>query len=191
MEIKNSKFIISAVKKQQYPDDNLLEVAFVGRSNAGKSSLINTITNRRNLAKTSSTPGKTRLVNFFLINDEMYFVDLPGYGYAKVSKAEKGSWATIIENYLVDRKPLKKVVLLVDCRHKPTNDDVMMFNWIKHYNYEPVVVATKADKVSNNQFIKNLKIIRETLGMDKSEKVIKFSSLKKIGVEELLDIISD
>ncbi|WP_138202985.1 ribosome biogenesis GTP-binding protein YihA/YsxC [Haloimpatiens lingqiaonensis] len=189
MEIKKAEFIISAVKKEQYPQNKLAEVAFVGRSNAGKSSLINTLTNRRKLAKTSGTPGKTRLVNFFLINDDMYFVDLPGYGYAKVSKKEKESWVKVIETYLVDREPLEKVVLLVDCRHKPTEDDVMMYNWIKHYNYKPIVVATKADKISNNELFKNLKVIRETLGMSKEEQIIKFSSLKKVGVQELINAI--
>lgn len=189
MEIKKAEFIISAVKKEQYPQNKLAEVAFVGRSNAGKSSLINTLTNRRKLAKTSGTPGKTRLVNFFLINDDMYFVDLPGYGYAKVSKKEKESWVKVIETYLVDREPLEKVVLLVDCRHKPTEDDVMMYNWIKHYNYKTIVVATKADKISNNELFKNLKVIRETLGMSKEEQIIKFSSLKKVGVQELINAI--
>lgn len=191
MKIKKSDFVISAVKKSQYPNDNLPEIAFVGRSNVGKSTLINTITNRKKLAKTSSTPGKTRLVNFFVINDNMYFVDLPGYGYAKVSKAEKNSWANIIESYLTNREPLKKVVILVDSRHKPTNDDVMMFNWINYYKYEYIVVATKIDKLSNNQIAKNLKIIRETLGMNKDDKIIKFSSLKKIGINELLLEISN
>lgn len=189
MEIKKSEFIISAVKKEQYPQDNLPEVAFVGRSNAGKSSLINTLTNRRKLAKTSNTPGKTRLINFFLINEDIYFVDLPGYGYAKVSKKERGSWVKVIETYLVDREPLGKVVLLVDCRHKPTEDDVMMYNWIRHYNYKPIVVATKVDKIGKNELFRNLKVIRETLGMNKDEQVVKFSSLKKVGSEELIKAI--
>ncbi|WP_392486315.1 ribosome biogenesis GTP-binding protein YihA/YsxC [Haloimpatiens sp. FM7315] len=187
MEIKKADFVISAVKPEQYPDDKRLEIAFVGRSNAGKSSLINTLTNRKKLAKTSSTPGKTRLVNFFIINDDFYFVDLPGYGYAKVSKAEKSNWSKVIESYLVDREPLRKVVLLVDCRHKPTQDDVSMYKWIKHYSYEPIVVATKIDKISNNEISKNLKVIKETLGMDSGEKIMKFSSLKKRGIEELLE----
>ncbi|MFD3156254.1 ribosome biogenesis GTP-binding protein YihA/YsxC [Haloimpatiens sp. FM7330] len=191
MDINKSEFIISAVKPAQYPNDNKREIAFVGRSNAGKSSLINAITNRRKLAKTSSTPGKTRLVNFFLINDILYFVDLPGYGYAKVSKSEKKNWGKVIETYLVNREQLKKVVLLVDCRHKPTNDDVIMYDWIKYYNYEPVVVATKSDKVSNNQLFKNMKLIRQTLGMEKHEKILPFSALNKKGKEEILEVIFD
>ena len=127
MKIKSSEFIISAVKREQYPDDNLPEIAFVGRSNVGKSSIINSLTNRRGLAKVSQTPGKTRLINFFLLNKDFYLVDLPGYGYAKVSKKEKASWGATIERYLLNRGPLKKVVLLVDCRHKPTADDVQMY----------------------------------------------------------------
>ena len=125
MIIKKSEFIISAVKRQQYPVTGLSEVAFVGRSNVGKSSIINALTNRRKLAKVSQTPGKTRLINFFLINDGFYLVDLPGYGYAKVSKKEKESWGKTIETYLTDRNELKRVVLLVDSRHKPTADDIM------------------------------------------------------------------
>ena len=123
MEIKQSEFITSAVKPDQYPTDNRLEIAFVGRSNVGKSSLINSLTNRRKLVKVSRTPGKTRLVNFFLINNDFYFVDLPGYGYAKVSRVEKETWGKFIETYLVNRSQLKRIILLVDCRHKPTEDD--------------------------------------------------------------------
>ena len=150
MRIKQSEFIISAVKKNQYPVDNRIEVAFVGRSNVGKSSIINSITNRKKLAKVSSTPGKTRLVNFFLINNDFYLVDLPGYGYAKVSKSEKDSWGKTIETYLTGRDQLKRIVLLVDSRHKPNADDVMMYEWAKHFGYDVVVVATKSDKLKNS-----------------------------------------
>ncbi len=154
MEIKQSEFTISAVKPEQYPTDNRVEFAFVGRSNVGKSSLINTLTNRRKLVKVSGTPGKTRLINFFIINNEFYFVDLPGYGYAKVSKSEKATWGQMMEKYLVNRPQLKKVVLLVDSRHKPTNDDISMYEWIKHYGYGVVVVATKKDKLTKMNFLK-------------------------------------
>lgn len=191
MEIKQSEFIISAVAPAQYPQDNRVEIAFVGRSNVGKSSLINTLTNRRKLVKVSGTPGKTRLVNFFLINNEFYFVDLPGYGYAKVSKVEKESWGKVIEAYLTNREQLKKIILLVDCRHKPSSDDINMYKWIKHYNYGIIVVATKIDKLTKNELQKNLKMIRETLSLDPSDKLLTFSSLKKHGKEELLDIISE
>ena len=189
MQIKKSEFITSAVMNHQYPIDGYPEVAFVGRSNVGKSSLINSITNRKKLAKVSGTPGRTRLVNFFFVNDEFYLVDLPGYGYAKVSKTEKQGWGKIIEDYLHGREPLKRVVLLVDCRHKPTADDVIMYEWIIHYGYEVVVVATKSDKISNNEKFKCEKIIRETLKLKPENKLIFFSSLNKKGVEQLNDEI--
>jgi len=187
MEIKQSEFTISAVNPEQYPTDNRVEFAFVGRSNVGKSSLINTLTNRRKLVKVSGTPGKTRLINFFIINNEFYFVDLPGYGYAKVSKSEKATWGQMMEKYLVNRPQLKKVVLLVDSRHKPTNDDISMYEWIKHYGYGVVVVATKKDKLTKNELFKSKKLIRETLKMDKDEPLLFFSSLKKEGNEDLLE----
>lgn len=191
MIIKNSEFIISAVKPQQYPTDNRVEIAFVGRSNAGKSSLINTVTNRRKLAKTSGTPGKTRLINFFLINNEFYFVDLPGYGFAKVSKVEQEKWGQMMEKYLVNRPQLKKIALLVDSRHKPTKDDVHMYEWIKYYGYEAVVVATKSDKLKKSEFQKNKKVIKETLNIRDEDKFVFFSSLNKSGKEELIDILTE
>ena len=187
MKIKSSEFVISAVKRAQYPTDNRVEIAFVGRSNVGKSSIINALTNRRHLAKVSQTPGKTRLINFFIINDDFHLVDLPGYGYAKVSKKEKESWGKTIETYLNDREELKRVVLLVDSRHKPTGDDIMMHEWIKHYGYDVIVVATKSDKLSNNDLVKSKKIIRETLKLDKDDKLYFFSSLNKKGRDELID----
>lgn len=191
MEIKQAEFIISAAQKIQFPANNMAEIAFVGRSNVGKSSLINSLTNRRKLVKVSSTPGKTRLVNFFMINNEFYFVDLPGYGYAKVSKSQLKDWAVTVENYLVGRRQLVKVVLLVDSRHKPTNDDITMYDWIKHYNYKCMVVATKSDKITKNEKVKNEKIIRETLNMDDDEKIYFFSSLTKAGKQEVLDNLFD
>lgn len=191
MEIKQAEFITSAVTTSQYPEDNRIEIAFVGRSNVGKSSLINTLTNRRKLVKVSSTPGKTKLVNFFLINNEFYFVDLPGYGYAKVSKAEKESWGKVIETYLLKREQLRRIVLLVDCRHKPTDDDVIMYNWIKHYNYSATVVATKIDKLTKSDLRKNLIVIKETLKMKADDQLLTFSSLKKLGKENLLEVIEE
>lgn len=189
MEIKQSEFITSAVKPEQYPDDDRIEIAFVGRSNAGKSSLINTLTNRRKLVKVSGTPGKTRLVNFFLINNEFYFVDLPGYGYAKVSKTEKQKWGQVIETYLVNRRQLKKIILLVDCRHKPTEDDKIMYNFIKHYGYDCTVVATKSDKLTRNQLNKNLAMLKAELNLEKGDSLLPFSSLNRQGKEELLENI--
>lgn len=187
--VKNSEFITSAVKPSQYPTDNRVEVAFVGRSNAGKSSLINTVTNRRKLAKTSSTPGKTRLINFFLINGEFYFVDLPGYGFAKVAKSEQAKWGDMIEQYLVSRPQLKRIALLVDSRHKPTQEDVQMYEWIKYYGYETIVVATKSDKLKKNDYNKNKKIIKETLNIRDEDKFIFFSSLSKEGKDELVELL--
>lgn len=187
MRIKQSEFIISAVKKSQYPVDQRVEIAFVGRSNVGKSSIINALTNRKKLAKVSQTPGKTRLINFFLINNDFYLVDLPGYGYAKVSKAEKASWGETIERYLNGREELKRVVLLVDSRHKPTADDIMMHEWIKHYGYDVIVVATKSDKLSNNALRKSEKVIREALKLSGNDKLYFFSSLNKKGSEQLIN----
>ena len=187
MRIKNSEFIISAVKREQYPVDGRVEIAFVGRSNVGKSSIINALTNRRHLAKVSQTPGKTKLINFFLINNDFYLVDLPGYGYAKVSKKEKESWGKTIETYLHGREELKRVVLLVDSRHKPTGDDIMMHEWIKHYGYHVTVGATKSDKLSNNELVKSKKIIKETLKLGDKDRLYFFSSLNKKGRDELID----
>lgn len=191
MEIKQSEFVKSAVTPEQYPIDNRVEIAFVGRSNVGKSSLINSLANRKKLVKVSGTPGKTRLINFFLMNKSFYFVDLPGYGYAKVSKVEKESWGKIVEKYLLNRPQLKKILLLVDSRHKPTSDDIAMYNWIKHYGYDSVVVATKIDKLRKSEISKSEKVIRETLSMRKEEKLLYFSSLYKIGKDELLNEIFD
>lgn len=192
MKINKSDFITSAVTRSQYVTDGLPEVAFVGRSNVGKSSIINALTNRRKLAKVSQTPGKTRLINFFLINDgDFILVDLPGYGYAKVSKKEKESWGKTIENYLIARDELKRVVLLVDSRHKPTADDVMMHEWIKHYGYEVIVVATKSDKLSNNDLPKSKKIIMEALKLSKDDKLYFFSSTNKKGKDQLIDNLFD
>ena len=187
MIIKQSEFVISAVKREQYPIDGRAEIAFVGRSNVGKSSIINALTNRKKLAKVSQTPGKTRLINFFIINNDFHLVDLPGYGYAKVSKKEQQSWGKTIETYLYDRTELKRVVLLVDSRHKPTGDDIMMYDWIKHYGYDAVVVATKSDKLSNNELVKSKKIIRDTLKIAPEEQLYFFSSLNKRGKDELID----
>ncbi len=187
-KINNSDFVTSAVKKDQYPTTGLSEIAFVGRSNVGKSSIINALTNRRKLAKVSQTPGKTRLINFFIINnDEFYLVDLPGYGYAKVSKSEKASWGNTIETYLSGRNELKRVVLLVDSRHKPTADDIQMHEWIKFYGYDEVIIATKSDKLSNNELRKSEKLIRDTLKLTKEEKLYFFSSVNKKGKDELVD----
>ena len=185
MKIRSSEIVVSAIKREQYPAEGLPEIALVGRSNVGKSSATNALLNRRNFARTSQTPGKTRTINFYKINNEFYFVDLPGYGYAKVSKSEKDKWGVIMERYLQDRQELCAIFLLVDIRHEPTNDDVMMYEWIKHFGYNCVVIATKADKISRGQYQKHFSIIRKKLQLEKDEKIIPISSLKKTGVEEV------
>lgn len=186
MDIKSTEFIKSVVSIDQCPKDNRYEIAFVGKSNVGKSSLINALLNKKKLARVSNTPGRTRVINYFLIDDKIYFVDLPGYGYAKVSKEEKAKWGVLIEDYLLNRPQIKKVVLLIDSRHKPTNDDVMMYEWIKHYNHGVLIVCTKSDKISKNEMVNNEKIIRQTLGLKEDEDLIFFSSTKKLGREQLL-----
>ena len=185
MKIRSSEITMSAVNKSQYPTDGIPEIAMVGRSNVGKSSSINTLLNRRNFARVSQTPGKTRTINFYLINKEFFFVDLPGYGYAKISKSEKEKWGAIMERYLKDRKELCAIFLLVDIRHEPSKDDVMIYEWIKYFGYDCVVIATKADKISKGQYQKHISIIRKKLNLEKDEKVIPLSSLKKTGVEDV------
>ena len=185
MKIRSSEIEVSAIKREQYPKEGLPEIALVGRSNVGKSSATNALLNRKNFARTSQTPGKTRTINFYKINKEFYFVDLPGYGYAKVSKSEKDKWGVIMERYLQDREELCAIFLLVDIRHEPTNDDVMMYEWIKHFGYNCVVIATKADKISRGQYQKHISIIRKKLQLEKDEKVIPLSSSKKTGVEDV------
>lgn len=185
MKIRSSEIVVSAIKREQYPAEGLPEIALVGRSNVGKSSATNALLNRRNFARTSQTPGKTRTINFYKINNEFYFVDLPGFGYAKVSKSEKDKWGVIMERYLQDRQELCAIFLLVDIRHEPTNDDVMMYEWIKHFGYNCVVIATKADKISRGQYQKHISIIRKKLQLEKDEKVIPLSSSKKTGVEDV------
>jgi GTP-binding protein len=189
MEIKKAEFIISAVRRDQFPNTDLPEIAFVGRSNVGKSSIINSLTNRRKLVKVSSTPGKTRLINYFMINENSYFVDLPGYGYAKISKEEKKDWGKMIETYLKDRVPLKKVILLLDCRRVPNEDDILMYNWIVHYGYNCMIVATKSDKLNKNELFKSEKVMKETLKLPADYKILHYSSLKRVGTSELLDNI--
>jgi len=191
MKIKSSDIVISAMSPSQYPEEMLPEIAFVGRSNVGKSSTLNTLLNRKNLARVSSTPGKTRTINFFIINKEFYLVDLPGYGYAKVSKSERASWGKVIETYLASRENLQEVVLLVDIRHEPTNDDKTMYDWIKHYGYGSIVIATKSDKIARGKYQQHIKVIRQKLQMGKEDKVIPISSLKREGIKDVWDSIKD
>ncbi|XVG96618.1 ribosome biogenesis GTP-binding protein YihA/YsxC [Eubacteriales bacterium KG127] len=190
MKIKNSDIIAVAVKEEQYPQVGPIEVAFAGRSNVGKSSLLNLLTGRRKLAKISGSPGKTRTINFYsLNNDEIRIVDLPGYGYAKVSKTESEKWGEMMEVYLTTRESLVKVVQLVDIRHKPSVQDVQMYEFLKYYGLDGIVVATKADKISRNQYAKSEKLIRQTLGMDKSDIIYPISSLNKTGQQPLINAL--
>ena len=165
MKIISSELEQIAAIISQYPKSDLKEIAFAGRSNVGKSSFINAVINRKNLARTSSKPGKTRTVNFYKINNEFRLVDLPGYGYAQVSKSEKEKWGKIIETYLTNRGNLCEVILVVDIRHAPSKDDILMYNWLLEYGFSGYVIATKADKISRGQWNKHLKIVRETLGI--------------------------
>lgn len=189
MKILKSELETVAVKPAQYPDTTKKEIAFAGRSNVGKSSLLNLITGRKSLARVSGNPGKTRTINFYLCNDEFRIVDLPGYGYAKVSRAESERWGAMMEDYLEHRENLVKVVQLVDIRHAPSAQDVQMYDYLKYYGLDGIVVATKADKVSNNEKQKCIKQIRTTLGMKKDDIVIPCSALKHTGDEQLLEVI--
>lgn len=189
MEFVDIKLLTTAVKYEQYPPCDLPEIALVGRSNVGKSSLINCLANRKNLARTSSTPGKTATINFYEIGGKFRIVDLPGYGYAKVSRQEKEKWAGMIENYLAKRENLVQVIQLVDARHKPTADDKTMFEWICSYNYEPFVVATKLDKLKKSQIEANLTAIYEELNLNEDSVLIPFSSENREGRAEVLELI--
>lgn len=184
MKVNTAEFIISAVGSKQYPQDALPEIALAGRSNVGKSSFINKMLNRKNLARTSSKPGKTQTLNFFKINDEFYFVDVPGYGFARVSKTEKEKWGKMIEEYFIDRGPLRAVVQLIDLRHPPTRDDKDMYDFLKYHQIPTVIVATKADKISKGQWQKHMKIVKETLGLHPGDSLILFSSETGQGKDE-------
>lgn len=189
MKIISSDLHAIAVGPKQYPNDNLPEIAFAGRSNVGKSSFINTMINRTNLARTSGKPGKTRTINFYIINENFRLVDLPGYGYAQVSKTEKEKWGHIIEEYLTLRENLKEIILIVDMRHEPTAQDVMMYNWIKSFGFSGLVVATKADKISKANWQKNVSIIRKKLDVVDTNLIIPFSASKKINIDKSWKII--
>ena len=171
------------------PDNDKPEIAFAGKSNVGKSSLINALMNRKSLARTSSQPGKTQTINFYNINDELYFVDLPGYGYAKVSQQEKEKWGKMIEKYLHRSKVLQAVFLLVDIRHEPSANDRQMYEWILANGYHPIVIATKLDKINRSQIAKQVKLVKQGLGVDKDTIVIPFSAETKQGREEIYDLI--
>ncbi len=189
MIIKNASLETVCGITSKLPDNQLPEVAFAGKSNVGKSSLINVLMNRKSLARTSSQPGKTQTINFYNVNQELYIVDLPGYGYAKVSKSVSEKWGPMIENYLHTSGQLRMVFLLIDLRHPPTKNDVQMYRWILSNGFSPVIIATKADKVKKSQLPKHLKIMKETLRVIEGVPVIPFSSVTKAGRDEIWDLI--
>ncbi len=185
MKVHNAQFIISAVGPKQYPEDGLPEIALAGRSNVGKSSLINALIDRKNLARTSSKPGKTQTLNYYNIENLFYFVDLPGYGFARVSKTEKAKWGKMIEEYLSKRETLQMVMHLVDLRHPPSVDDCVMYDWLVHYQVPTMVIATKADKISKGQWQKHLKVVKDTLKLRAHTPLYLFSAETKLGKEEV------
>ena len=189
MVIKNVSLDIVCGITSKLPDTNRPEVAFAGKSNVGKSSLINALMNRKSYARISATPGKTQTINFYNVNNELYLVDLPGYGYARTSMETREKWGKMIEKYLHTSKMLKAVFLLVDIRHEPSQNDVNMYDWIKYQGFTPVVIATKADKIKRSQLPRQIKLVRDTLGMEKEEILIPFSAETKQGREEIWKVI--
>ena len=191
MKITDVSLTISAVRRSQYPDDGMPEFMLVGRSNVGKSSFINTLVNRKNIARISSLPGKTQTLNFYLVNKSFFLVDVPGYGYAAVDKRTQEKFGKMIEEYLEKRTELKRVYMLVDFRHKPTEDDVLMYNFLKYYNIPVTVVATKVDKVGSSKIEKNKKIILDTIDLVVGDDLVLFSSVTKLGREDILKKIEE
>ena len=189
MKINSVELSISAVRQSQYPTDNKPEFLLVGRSNVGKSSFINSIIERRNYARTSSKPGKTQTLNFYNVNNDFYLVDVPGYGYASVSKERQQKFGMMIEEYLTNRENLKEVFLLIDFRHKPTNDDLLMYNFLKYYDLSVTIILTKVDKIGRTLREKHLQLIKDTLNIKEEDKYILFSSTTKLGKNDVTSII--
>ena len=191
MIVKNVELETVCGITSKLPENTMPEIAFAGKSNVGKSSLINGLVNRKALARTSSQPGKTQTINFYNVNKEMYFVDLPGYGYASVSKEIKSKWGRMIENYLHTSQMLQAVFLLIDIRHEPSKNDVNMYEWILANGYEPIIIATKLDKIKRSQIQKNIKMIRQGLNVIPGTKILPFSAQTKQGKEEILQVIEE
>ena len=191
MVVKEANLDIIATRRSQYPDNGRPEFLLVGRSNVGKSSFINTILSRKNLAYTSSKPGKTQTLNFYGVNDKFYLIDVPGYGYASVDKNTQAKFGMMIEEYLEKRDQLKRVFMLVDFRHKPTEDDLLMYNFLKYYNIPVTVIATKADKISGSKKEKNLKMLLKDLDLVIGDDLVVFSSVTRLGVKEVLNKIEE
>lgn len=190
MKIESVSLASLAVRQSQYPEDKIPEFLLVGRSNVGKSSFINTLINRKNFAHTSSKPGKTQTLNFYLVNEKFHLVDVPGYGYASVNKVQQKKFGLMIEEYITSRKNLKRVFLLVDYRHKPMEDDIIMFNFLKYYKIPVSIIATKVDKLSNNQIPKQEKLYDSAFNLEGNDTFIPFSSITKKGREEVYKLIS-
>jgi GTP-binding protein len=191
LNINNAKHEITAVRPQQYPIGSMKEVAFVGRSNVGKSSTINGLLNRKNLARVGGTPGKTKELNFFNVDDSIYLVDLPGYGYASVAKEQKLIWQEVVEVYLMSRKQLRFIVFLLDIRHRPSVDDITMYRWLSESQFPHIVVAGKADKITKNAINERLKEIRQVLNVPEDDKVLAFSAESRLGRDELWSAIKE
>ncbi len=191
MKITNAKLDIIAVRRSQYPTDKKPEFLLVGRSNVGKSSFINALINQKNLARTSSRPGKTQTLNFYLVNDSFYIIDVPGYGYASVNQEQQKKMGLLIEEYLEKREELKRVFMLVDFRIKPTENDIQMYQFLKYYNIPVTIILTKADKVSTSRKERNLKIIKDTLNLAVGDDVVLFSSMNKTGRDDILKILEN
>lgn len=191
MDIKKADLEVIATRRSQYPERVKPEFLLVGRSNVGKSSFINTILSRKNLAHTSSRPGKTQTLNFYSVNDLFYLIDVPGYGYAQVDKKTQAKFGMMIEEYLEKRQQLKRVFMLVDFRHKPSEDDILMYNFLKYYKVPVTIIATKADKVGGSKKEKNLKIILDTLDLVVGDDLVVFSSITKLGVKEVLQKLEE
>lgn len=189
MKVHSADIVISAVAKKQYPKSALPEIALAGRSNVGKSSFVNTLIDRKKLARTSSKPGRTQTLNFYLIEDKFHFVDLPGYGYARVSKKERAKWGEMIEEYFANRKQLQAVVSLIDMRHDPSEGDVQMYDFLKYYGFPVILVATKADKVPKNKKNQQVERIKKVLNFDENDAFVVFSTVTKEGKAEAWDAI--
>lgn len=184
MKVHNVEMVISAVRPEQYPSEGYPEFALAGRSNVGKSSFINRLIARKSLARTSSKPGKTQTLNFYKIEEQLFFVDVPGYGYAKVSKSEREAWGHMIEEYLTGRETLRAVIQIIDVRHPPTADDCMMYDFLVHYDIPAIVIATKVDKISRGKVNRHLKIVKEKLNMRHEDPLIAFSAETGAGMEQ-------
>lgn len=189
INFNNINLIISAVKKAQYPDTGLTEVALSGRSNVGKSTFINSMIGRKNMARTSQQPGKTQTLNFYNIDEQLIFVDVPGYGYAKVSKVQREKFGKMIEEYITQRENLKLVIQLVDLRHQPTEDDVLMYNYLKHFDIPTLIICTKEDKIAKGKVQKHIKRIKDKLELESGDNIISYSSIKNSKQQEIWNFI--